>query len=128
MNERTELVQTEERELAEARRLPVLTPAVDIYENGEEILLCAEMPGVLREGMSVILEEGKLSLVGVRRSSERGAVGWEEYGAAEYRRQFSVPRTIEAGRVIAELQGGVLRLHLPIAESVKPRQIEVKTG
>lgn len=128
MSARSELVQKEAQEVAAQRRVAVQTPAVDIYENSEELLLCAEMPGVEKEEMTVTLEEGKLSLVGVRKGDRAGAVGWEEYGAVEYRRQFSVPQTIEASKVTAELSGGVLRLHLPISEAIKPKQIEVRAG
>lgn len=128
MNERTELMKKEEVALPDTQRIPVQRPAVDIYENGEEILLCAEMPGVAKEEMTVTLEDGKLSLVGVRKTRTDGAVGWEEFGPVEYQRQFSVPQTIEADKVTAELQGGILKLHLPKSDAVKPKLIEVRAG
>jgi len=46
----------------------------------------------------------------------------------EYRRNFSVPQTIDVEKVNAELKDGVLRLHLPKSEAAKPKQIEIKTG
>jgi HSP20 family molecular chaperone IbpA len=107
-------------------RLPVVAPAVDIYENDDEILLFADMPGINRDDISINVDNGRLVIVGPRKLEKYGVTGWEEFGELEYRRTFSVPQTIDVERVNAELKEGVLKLHLPKSEKAKPRQIEIK--
>ena len=127
MSENTELVTTKQAgELV--HQLPITTPGVVIYENDAEILLHADMPGVSKEDISVHIDNGKMILSGIRRLSATGASTWREFGDAEFRRTFSVPQSIDVGRVHAELKDGVLRLHLPKSEAARPRQIEIKAG
>jgi len=108
--------------------LPSVAPAVDIFENEEEILLYADMPGIERDDISINVDNGRLAIVGSRKLEKSGAVGWEEFGELEYRRIFSVPQTIDVERVNAELKEGVLELHLPKSEKAKPRKIEIKAA
>lgn len=126
MNENTDVVKTEGRAVEQSRQLPTMTPVVDIYENDNEILLFADMPGVTKENISVNIDNGKLSVSGVRRLETAGSASWEEFGDVEYLRDFSVPQTIDVAKVNAELKDGVLKLHLPKSEAAKPRQIEIK--
>lgn len=125
MNERKELVTTEEKNIEKTRDLRTAIPAVDIYENNNEILLQADMPGVVKEDVSVKLDNGTLSLSGIRKTETSGASIREEFSDVEYVRSFSVPQTIEMERVEAEFKDGVLKLHLPKSEEAKPRQIEI---
>lgn len=123
MDKAQEIVKQDEKthELYEA------TPAVDIYENDNEILLHADMPGVVKENISVDIDNGKLSISGVRKLETEGAATYEEFSDVEYVRSFSIPQTIDVEKVEAELKNGVLKLHLPKSEAAKPRQIEIKT-
>jgi len=109
-------------------QLPVAAPAVDIYENDAEILLHADMPGVLKDDISVNIDNGKMLLSGTRRLQPGGSAGWRELTDVEFRRTFAVPQSIDVNKVHAELKDGVLRLHLPKSESAKPRRIEIKAG
>jgi HSP20 family molecular chaperone IbpA len=128
MNERKELVKTEEKNIEKTRDLRSAIPAVDIYENDNEILLHADMPGVVKEDVSVNIDNGTLSLSGVRTIETKGSSIWEEFSDVEYVRSFSVPQTIDVERVEAELKDGVLKLHLPKSEEAKPRQIEINAA
>ena len=128
MSERTDLVKQEESMPDTSRQIPTVAPLVDIYENDDEILLHADMPGVLKDDVTVNIDNGKLSLSGTRRLDPTGSVQWEEFGSVEYQRNFSVPQTIDADKINAVLKDGVLRLHLPKSEAAKPRQIEIKTA
>ena len=105
-----------------------MTPLVDIYENNDEILLHAEMPGVQKKDISVNIDNGSLTLSGVRSLPQDGVAGWAEFGDVEYQRAFSVPQTIDVNKVKAELKDGILALHLPKSEAAKPHQIEIKAG
>jgi HSP20 family molecular chaperone IbpA len=110
------------------QKLAVLVPSVDIYENSEEILLYADLPGVKKEDISIDLDNGQLTLIGNRYIPAGKNLQLEEFGSAQYRRVFSVPQGIDLVKVDAELNEGVLKLHLPKSEAVKPRRIEVREG
>lgn len=128
MSEKTDIIKRKDRHPETTRQIPVFRPMVDIFENEEEILLHADMPGVVKENISVNIDNGKLYLTGVRKIETSGASAWEEFGNVEYARTFSVPQTIDVEKVNAELKDGVLRLHLPKSEAAKPKQIEIKTA
>ena len=87
MSERTEVSKVEES-MPERRRsgLPTITPVVNIFENDEEILLHADMPGINKEEININIDNGRLVLSGIRKLDKHGAASWEEFGDAEYRR------------------------------------------
>ena len=128
MDKAQEIAKQEEKTVEKTREMYEATPAVDIYENEDEILLHADMPGVVKEDISVDIDNGTLSISGVRKLETEGAATYEEFTDVEYVRSFSVPQTIDVEKVEAELKNGVLRLHLPKSEAAKPRQIEIKTA
>jgi HSP20 family molecular chaperone IbpA len=128
MSDKKELVKSDKEMVEKSRPIPTVTPVVDIYENDDEILLHADMPGVEKDKIAVNVDNGTLTITGVRELETKGVATWEEFGNVEYRRNFSVPQTIDVEKVNAELKDGVLRLHLPKSEAAKPRQIVIKTG
>lgn len=128
MSEKTDLVKREESMPDTNRDIQAVAPLVDIYENDNEILLHADMPGVMKDNITVNIDNGKLTLTGTRKIATKGSAQWEEFGDVEYRRNFSVPQTIDVARINAVLKDGVLRLHLPKSEAAKPRQIEIKAA
>jgi HSP20 family molecular chaperone IbpA len=107
---------------------PAVAPAVDIYENSEEILIVADMPGVGTDQVTVNLEKGQLTIEGRRTPSNGGTKLSTEFKIADYRRLFAVPQGINAEKIEAELRQGVLCVHLPKSGAMKPRQIQVKAG
>ena len=125
MSENTEIAKREETALEGSRQTPAIAPVVDIFENDDEILLHADMPGVAREDITVNVDNGKLAILGVRAFATTGSANWEEFGDVEYQRTFSVPQTIDVAKVNAELKDGVLRLHLPKSEAAKPRVVQI---
>nr|WP_320190087.1 Hsp20/alpha crystallin family protein [uncultured Desulfobacter sp.] len=128
MDRAKEIAKQDEKNVEKTRQLYEVTPAVDIYENEDEILLHADMPGVVKDNISVDIDNGTLSISGVRKLEIEGAATYEEFSDVEYIRSFSVPQTIDVEKVEAELKNGVLKLHLPKSEAAKPRQIEIKTA
>ena len=126
MSDKKDMVKSEAELVEQSRQIPTVGPVVDIYENEDEILLHADMPGVEKDKIKVNLDNGTLTLSAVRELKQKGAGVWEEFGVVEYKRSFSVPQTIDVGKVNAELKDGVLRLHLPKSEAAKPKQIEIK--
>ena len=125
MSDKAELVKSDTEMVEKSRPIPTVGPLVDIYENDDEILLYADMPGVAKEDINLNIDNGKLVITGIRNLKAAGAANWEEFSGTEYRRTFSVPQTIDLAKVNAELNYGVLRLHLPKSDAAKPRQIEI---
>lgn len=125
MQERNEIMNNQENMKENSKNLSVAVPLVDIYENDEAILLHADMPGVSKEQIAVNIDNGKLTLSGIRELSQDGAVQWDEIGEVEYQRTFSVPQSIDVAHVEAEYQEGVLKLVLPKSAAAKPRLVEI---
>nr|WP_320009400.1 Hsp20/alpha crystallin family protein [uncultured Desulfobulbus sp.] len=128
MSTNTDLVAQKDQGKNVSKQLPVIAPEVDVFENDHEILLQADMPGVLKEDIMINIDNGKMVLSGVRRLESTGASTWKEFGEVEFRRNFSVPQSIDTNKVNAEFKDGQLCLHLPKSEAAKPRQIEIKAG
>jgi HSP20 family protein len=132
-NKRNEMTKSEPLEVAKAEQTrpgPVYTPAVDIFETPDALTLLADMPGVKPNNLKIDLREGVLTLSGVVERKEHPGVEhlFFELEPGSYYRQFTVSDVIDQSRIEAKLTDGVLRLHLPKVEAVKPRQITVKSG
>jgi HSP20 family protein len=105
----------------------VVAPLVDVFENENELLVVADLPGVAQDRMSIQFEKGRLTIEG-RPTLPAHAPRTGEIEPADFRRTFLVPQGIDAEHIAAELSQGVLSVHLPKHASVKPRRIEVKAG
>jgi HSP20 family molecular chaperone IbpA len=128
MNKNLEVTKRTENMVEKQQDLATVAPVVDIYENDEEILLHADMPGVTKDKILVNVDNGKLEISGVRNLQRKGVESWQEFDDVEYKRVFSVPQTIDVEKVNAELKDGTLKLHLPKAEAAKPRTIEIRSA
>jgi len=101
-------------------------PTVDISETKDGYLLEAEMPGVNKEGLELLLEGNKLTIFGHRQSDAlNGQPLYRESTSTDYRRIFVLDPTIDTGNISAQIEQGILKLTLPKAERVKPRKIKV---
>ena len=98
----------------QAQQVHRVTPAVDIYENDNELVFIADMPGVSKDGLDVQVEKMELTMT--------GAVN-EKY---RYERSFKLPPTVDVENVNASLKNGVLNVTFKKAESAKPKKIKVK--
>lgn len=105
---------------------PMLTPAVDVFEDAHEYRLVADLPGVKREDLSLDLERGELTLLARRSAAREGERLVSGRIDAEYRRVFRLPDTVDANAIEATLEGGVLQVRLPKADGIKPRRISIK--
>jgi HSP20 family protein len=104
-----------------------LHPQVNIVENKDSYTLEAEMPGVNKEGLEVLLEGNELTIVGRRSFPVEGAqCVYRESAQRDYRRSFELDPAIDTAKITARMDNGILFLELPKAEQVKPRKIEVK--
>ncbi|HYG79581.1 MAG TPA: Hsp20/alpha crystallin family protein [Pyrinomonadaceae bacterium] len=104
------------------------TPGVDIYENKDEIVLEAELPGMNREDFELTVENNVLTLRGERRFEKKDET--DNYHRVErsygsFTRSFTLPPTVSGEGIAAEYRNGVLRITLPKREEVKARRIEI---
>jgi len=103
-----------------------VSPRVNITETKEGYLLEAEMPGVNKEGLEISLEGNELTFTGRRHDEVQNLeLVYRESTKRDYRRVFVLDPTIDSAKIEAKMENGVLRLHLPKAEKVKPRRITV---
>jgi HSP20 family protein len=106
---------------------PYFTPRVDIYETENELLLYADLPGVQAGDVDLRYERGELTLHGRVRRRERPAQFFQwEYEEGDFFRVFQVHESIDGSRIEAECKNGVLTVHLPKAEAVRPKQVKVR--
>lgn len=110
-----------------ARPWMTYSPATDILEENDRLVLRIDMPGVSKETLNVKFADQVLTIVGSRAANGNGMKArHEEFGELRYSRAFSIPDTIDATRTEAVLKNGVLTLTLPKTESARPRKIEVR--
>ena len=108
------------------------TPAVDIFEtDGHDLVLKAELPGINREDIEVTVENSTLVLKGQKKFEAE--VKEENYRRVEraygtFHRSFTLPNTVDASKVSAAYNNGVLTVTLPFREEAKPRTINVEVA
>jgi HSP20 family protein len=104
-------------------------PAVDIYESGDrEIVIKADLPGLRREDIDLTVENNTLTVRGERKPDEGVSDGQIHRGERVFgtcSRSFTLPNTVDPGRVKADYRDGVLTVRLPRRDEAKPRQIAV---
>ncbi|NNE00747.1 MAG: Hsp20/alpha crystallin family protein [Pirellulaceae bacterium] len=103
-------------------------PRFDIWEGEEELLLYGDLPGVTVEDLDIRFENRELSIRGKVPDRHEGEFLMNEYGIGDFYRTFTVGEAIDVENISAEVHNGVLKLHLPKSENVKPRRIEVKSS
>ena len=106
----------------------VYRPNVDILEKQDELLVVADMPGVKGNEIDIRFEDGELTIHGpaVARQGDGVRYVLQEYGVGDFYRTFRVSERIDSTKISAEYKDGVLLLHLPKVEAVKPRTIKVQ--
>jgi HSP20 family protein len=104
-----------------------VAPYVDIETTESGYVLYAEMPGVSRDGIEVTVEDGELVLAGHRQpAAVNGQLIHRETRPLSFRRVYELDPSVDAGKITARIDQGILTVTLPKAESVKPRRIELE--
>ncbi|MFP3557841.1 Hsp20/alpha crystallin family protein [Paraburkholderia sp. SIMBA_049] len=135
MNDTTEVTQRDQSALARregersARRMTI-TPAVDIFEDGQAVTLWADLPGVTRDKLDVRVHDGNLSIEAeaVVPTPANLRLQHAEVREPRFARTFTLSPDFDTAKIEANLQDGVLKLTIPRREEARPRRIEVKTG
>lgn len=103
------------------------TPRCDILETDDELVVYADLPGVRTDDVNVRLENGQLEIYATCAPHQHAQDYLSyEYGVGNYYRTFTLNESVKADKIAAELKQGVLTLHLPKSDAVKPKRIMVK--
>lgn len=104
-------------------------PAVDIFETADkDVVVKVDLPDVKKEDIKVTFENNVLSIEGQRQFAtdvENDRFHRLERGHGQFRRTFTLPSTVDASRVDANYQDGVLTVKLPRRAEAKPKQIQI---
>jgi HSP20 family protein len=110
---------------------PAAVPLLNVWEDDHALFVEADLPDVDPAKLEVTVTEGnQLAIQGERKTPEfKGAV-WvrQERPTGRFTRAIELPSLVDADKVEAKYEHGVLRLTLPKHEAAKPRKIEVKAG
>ncbi len=104
-------------------------PYVNVAEYKDEIQIVAEIPGIPKENVKLQLHDGMLTISGERKAPEDAKDSqWlrQEISYGSFSRTIQLPERVEAEKVTAEYQNGVLRVVLPKHEAAKPKEITIR--
>ena len=112
-------------ETSRAAQLAV-PPLVNIVETKDGYTLEAEIPGVSKDGVDITVEENQLTILARRpKTGSKAQVLYRESADTDYHRVFELDPAIDAAKITAHVEQGVLTIQLPFSERVKPRKISI---
>jgi HSP20 family protein len=107
------------------------TPALDVYEDKDNVYVKAELPGMKREDIDLSLHDGTLSISGERKTEEKrqdSEVYRSERFVGRFQRTVTLPTPVAADKVKAQYKDGILTVTLPKTEEAKPKHIDVNVN
>ena len=132
---RDEIDRLFEEPLAELARSSHLlsgwTPSLDMYEDKDNVIVRAELPGMKKDSIDVSLHDGCLSISGERKNDEKyenAVVYRAERFVGRFQRTVTLPAAVSADKVQAHYNNGILTITLPKTEEAKPKRIDVSAG
>jgi HSP20 family protein len=110
--------------------MPPLVPAVDVFEDSSGITLYADLPGVPKDRLAIDVEGETLTIAGELGLSIPDGMdaSHAEVSVPRYRRAFTLSKELDASKVKAEYQQGVLKLRIPKLEHVQPKKVVVQVA
>jgi HSP20 family protein len=112
---------------AKAYRRRTVAPPVDVFENPDELLIVADVPGVAGDGIDLRFENDTLTLQARRPGpKEESPALAREYDEVDFATTIRIPAGIDTAAISAEAKSGTLVVRLPKAAAVKPRKIAVR--
>jgi HSP20 family protein len=106
------------------------TPALDLYQNNDNVVATIELPGMQKENIEISLHDGTLTISGEREEATPAGEKAErtERYVGKFRRSITLPTRVDGDKVTASYKDGILTVTLPKAEEAKPKQIQVNVG
>lgn len=126
----TEATSQRDQALNRGREEAALLPPVDVVEDATGITLYADLPGVAREQLQLRVDGDRLTLEADMTLPAPQAIepAHAELSLTRYRRSFTLSKELNADKVSAELNQGVLRVRIPKAEHAQPRRVAVQVA
>jgi HSP20 family protein len=108
---------------------PTTFPRVNVLDDGQNVVVQADVPGLGEKDVTLTLHENVLTLAGKKKEEvpEGYAVLRRERGAFEFTRSFKLPFKVDAEKTLAQVKDGVLTVTLAKAAEAKPRQIAIRS-
>jgi HSP20 family protein len=106
-------------------------PLVNVYDNQDDLIVVAEMPGVKKDSVNINLLENTLTISGVREKFELGedtTVLRRERSTGPFEKSFRLPLSVDKDKISASMAEGILTVTLPKSEEAKPKQIAIKSA
>ena len=106
------------------------SPALDLYEDKDNLVLRAEVPGMKKEDIDISLHENTVTISGERRDEKKyegSETARDERFFGRFTRTLQLPKVVDATKVKAAYKDGILTVTLPKAEEAKPRQIQIQS-
>lgn len=103
-------------------------PAVDVSETAEGLVLRYDMPGVSKNDVEITVDKGVLIVTGKAQPEGFGTAVYRETYVGDYRREFTLSEDVDADRITAEMNAGVLTIRISKAEKAKPKKIAITSG
>ncbi|MCA8256903.1 Hsp20/alpha crystallin family protein [Burkholderia sp. AU31624] len=134
MNDTTQLAERDSstvarRETGQPVRRMTLVPAVDVYEDSQGVTLWADLPGVTKDKLDVKVHDSSLLIEAEAMVPTPANLRLQHAEVREphFARTFTLSSDLDASRIEASLQDGVLKLTIPRRDEARPRRIEIKT-
>ncbi len=112
----------------ESEEFETVMPAADLYEEGNELVLRADLPGLEKKDVDIHIADNILTVSGERKKEEtveRGSYYSYERTHGSFYRRFSLPADIDVNKVKAHMENGVLEVRLPKTEEAKERSRKI---
>lgn len=114
--------------LAGMPKVTEMSPSVDIFEEGEEVVVKAEIPGVKKEDLDVTITENSLTISGEKKKEEK--IDKKDFHRIErsygsFCRSFRLPENVNSGKAKAVFNDGVLEVRMPRTQKIKQKKIEI---
>lgn len=103
------------------------SPALDLYQNNDNLIAVVELPGMRKEDIEISLHDGTLTIAGERKNPSSNGEKTErtELYVGSFRRSMTLPARVDSNKVSATYRDGILTVTLPKAEEAKPKRIQV---
>ena len=104
-------------------------PLVNVYDNKDNIIVNAELPGFTKEKVNITFSDGTLTLSGKQEPQVKGkgvSVIREERPVGEFEKSFRIPVKVEQDKINATFTNGILSITLPKSAEAKPKQIQIQ--
>ncbi len=114
-----------------ARDEEIVTPVVDVYEEKDDIVLKAELPGMDKNDIEVAISDSEVTLKGEKKKEEK--VEQKDYYRCErscgaFSRSVELPKDVQADKVKASFKNGILEVRIPQSKEAKAKEVKIKVG